>query len=390
MAGNWLNRPPGWAVSLGTGNTPTGAWKRFVLTAPNKRRWEMRSKDGNELREAAKAMHGLGLCRSGDPLDAELPAGIVPDGAQEILQRRCRDCTQARTLDRFTGAARTCKGCTWKICHGRKGLVACPACDEPRPSTSLVEVDGLGLACPSCAAEARRAVQKAAAEVVVLVARPTLQPLAPRTVAPPATAVARPSTAALRLPQIRDFGRLRLLLELVRSGVAGAREIGERMGSKPTAAARHAAFHRQAAEILGLLEAGRWSLTALGERFLGAVVGSDDEREVLRDAVKGADALGPLVGAVLSTRAPDLAEVVAEVMALQPKLSRATIERRVRDTLSWRAALGLAPVARAKRKGTAPRVQLELWEPSANTRPPSPPRVGLEDFEDLMPACVSF
>jgi hypothetical protein len=392
MAGNWLNSPPGWAVSLATGNTPTGAWKRFVLTGANKRRWEVRSRDGNELRELAKLMHTMKLCRPGDPLDAELPAGLIPEGVREVLQRQCRDCTQVRLLERFDGGARSCKGCTWKYTHGRKDVVACPACQEPRSQKYLAEVDGLGLACPSCAAEARRAIEKAAAEVVLVRASlPAIQAAAPARA--PAPAVVEPprldSSPALRLPQIRDFGRLRLLLQHVASGVTDPRGLGERMGARTKHAARHASFYRQAAEVLGLLEVRRWALTALGERFLAAAAGSDDEREVLRDAIKGAASLGPLVGAVLSTKAPELAAVVAEVAALLPKLSRATIERRVRDTLSWRAVLGLTPVARARRKpAPAPRLQLELWVP--NAPPPAPPMARPEDFDDLLPACMSF
>lgn len=411
MAGNWLATPRGWSVSQGSGNSSATGPRRYVLTAENRRRWETVAADGHELREIAKALHRAGRCLRDEPLDAVLPAGVVPPHVHEIPQRRCRDCVQALRLDRFSGAARTCSACTRKLCRGPKAdVVDCPVCHEPRARAVLAPVPGIGVACPSCALEATKAAERAAAEVVLVRSRacdvrpverprPAPEPAADddwfSAMAAATAAFAAPASTpvvdealrlepvpatphvVLRLPQVRDFGRMRTMLRLVASGMTSPRDLGVAMGARPNGAARHASYYREAAEILGLLEARRWTLTALGERFLAVDQGSEEERAVLREAVVGADALGPLVSAVLATAAPELGVVVDEMAARLPKLSRATLERRVRDTLSWRAALGLEPLARApaRRKPAPARVttrpaQLRLWEPSANDPPP--------------------
>jgi hypothetical protein len=58
----------------------------------------------------------------------------------------------------------------------------------------------------------------------------------------------------MRLPQARDFDRLRLLLSLIASGLQDRTALGQKMGAKAQYAARHADYYREAAEILGLLD----------------------------------------------------------------------------------------------------------------------------------------
>lgn len=375
MAGNWLGVPVGWAVSPANGAGVSG--RRFLVTAPNKRRWECSSLEGWILRDLVKALAKAGLCADGSSIHEPLPADAIPSDLREIEQRKCRDCLRVRELEHYDGGARSCRGCVRRRCSARPGqprisrkdLGPCPACAELCPVTRLEFVPGIdGPACSSCADEARAATVRAA-DVVVALARP--EPARPPAPAP---------LGELRLPQIRDFGRLRRLLQLVASGVTSTRALGEAMGAGPKSAARHACFYRQAAEVLGLLEQRSWTVTELGQRFLAAAPGSDDERSVLRQAIAGAP-LGPLVEAVLVTRAPDLHAVVEQVTALLPGLARSTILRRVRDTLSWRAALGLAPVARAKRKAASRPAQLDLWADG--------PRASV-GVRDAVPATVDF
>jgi hypothetical protein len=416
MAGQWLGVPPGWWVSPANGNT---GGSRFVVRGPNGRRWECRSRPRHELIDWALALHKEGACASVADFHAKIPPRLMLDGVVEISQRKCRSCTEVLELHRFRGASRCCTGCTRRLCGGpRSQLGDCPACGELCRVPSLTWVATLGLACPLCVAEVKAETAPPAALPVVrheldrpCAPRPSVDmdgvlsmrdladifgpgPATPLRPAPllavataPAPTLVRPAEsptrrraskgtpASVRLPQVRDFGRLRLLLQLVASGMTGTKALGEAMGSKPSAAARHACFYREAAEILGLLEARCWTVTALGERFLAAPAGSHDEREALREAVAGSACLGPLAAVVLAVDVPELQAVIEEMAALLPKLSRATVERRVKDTLSWRSALGLAPLGRVRARRvpapvvSAPLLQLELWRPSANDQP---------------------
>lgn len=143
-----------------------------------------------------------------------------------------------------------------------------------------------------------------------------------------------------RLPQVRDFEKLRLLLILLADGFDGAAMIGERMGAGRRYAGRHAAYYRDAAELLGLVDRDCWTVSARGEAFLQTRAGSDEERALLRAAVMRAVELGPVMEAVVAIAEPDVDALVEEVVGQFPRYSRATLERRVKDTLSWRAYLG--------------------------------------------------
>ena len=199
MAGNWLSTPPDWSVSQGSGRNAGPGRKRFVLTAPNHRRWETVAADGHELRDLAKALHAARRCQRDEPLDAVI-AGF-PEHVREVPQRRCRDCTKVRLVEKhFAGSARTCRGCTQRLCGGPKSeVVPCPVCAEPRAGASLREVDGLGLACPSCASEAAAAVQRAADEVVLVSARSIAYGSSPQPATPRIVAAAPPPTVPEQL-----------------------------------------------------------------------------------------------------------------------------------------------------------------------------------------------
>ncbi len=143
----------------------------------------------------------------------------------------------------------------------------------------------------------------------------------------------------MRLPQVRDFEKLRRLLELVQSGVDDPATAGTQMGAGPNHPERHAGYYREAAEILGLMQMQSWQLTERGERFLISEAHSPLERAVLHEAVREANDLGPLVSALLEDGDPDVEALVAHAMRALPDYSRGTIERRISDTLSWRGRL---------------------------------------------------
>lgn len=395
MAGNWLGRIPGWSVAQGSGRAPAGARRRYVLRAPNGRRWEMISTDGNALLDVSRELHKLGVCTSGEPLDVQLPAEL-PEGVREIPQRQCRSCSRIRGLKHFThvgGAALSCRPCVNRRCSSGPGersipkssLAPCPVCAEPGPRHHLVDVPGVGMACRGCADVA--ATKAAAVEVEIVL--PTIERRLH--LVPPLPVPSRPrqlsiaGTEVLRLPQASDLGKLRALLEAVSGGMRHAQAIGVRMGAKPKGAARHASYYRQAAEILGLLESGRWRLTALGSRVVAAQAGSSEELGLMRSAIAGSDELGPLRDAILASTAPNVDALVEQMARLLPGLSLATVRQRVRATLRWREALGSTTAGR--QDGAV----LELaCATVAHDRLSSAPPVRPEDFEALRPACFAF
>lgn len=140
----------------------------------------------------------------------------------------------------------------------------------------------------------------------------------------------------IRLPQARSLDRLRLLLQIVDSGEGNASEVGLRMGAKPGYPERHAGYYREAAEILGFVEHKRWALTAGGLGLLATARHSAEEREILREAIAGAEQLGELRAAILGADTPDLALWIARTKELGATGSKNTIHRRVKDTLGWR------------------------------------------------------
>lgn len=171
---------------------------------------------------------------------------------------------------------------------------------------------------------------------------------------------------ALRLLQIRDFDKLRGLLQIISGGVADLRVAGTRMGAGPKHAARHARYYRDAAEVLGLLERGCWTLTQLGQRLLAVDPHSADERALLCQAIASADELGEIGPTLLGADEPKFEVLVDYAIAQLPTLARATIERRIRDVISWRARLtGRAPPSPRRHEiDRVDRGQLGLFDPS--------------------------
>jgi len=143
---------------------------------------------------------------------------------------------------------------------------------------------------------------------------------------------------------------LRLLLDLISGGIQDKSAIGQKMGAKAKYAARHADYYREAAEILGLLERRRWSLTARGLGLLATKPQSDEERDLLRAAVADASELGDVRKALLSDAQPNVDELVAYAIPRAALGSRHTVERRVKDTLSWRPRLGFAASTQQRRR----------------------------------------
>ncbi len=155
------------------------------------------------------------------------------------------------------------------------------------------------------------------------------------------------------------------------------------MGAGDKHAARHAGYYREAADILGLVEVRRWVLTARGRGLLSTEARSDEERAMLRGAVADAEDLGALRQAILTEDEPDFDGLVEWALDQVERGSRSTMERRVRDTLSWRTYLGVAPPPRPRRyqPQTERRgAQLDLLTRSPTIEPNEWPRAELLPF----------
>ncbi len=152
-----------------------------------------------------------------------------------------------------------------------------------------------------------------------------------------------------RLPQARNFDKLRHLLRLIAAGQNDPQRIGRLMGAGEKHSARHASYYRDAADILGLVEVRRWVLTARGRGLLSTDPGSDEERQLLRGAVADAEDLGKLREALLHDDEPDVEGLIEYALERVERGARSTVGRRVKDTLSWRARLGSAPRPRPRR-----------------------------------------
>jgi len=169
----------------------------------------------------------------------------------------------------------------------------------------------------------------------------------------------------LRLPQARDFAKLRRLLSLIAAGLTTPAAIGEQMGAQPKHAARHAGYYHDAAQILGFVEHRRWMLTARGRALILTPAGDNDERQLVCEAIAGATQLGKLAEVLLASADPDVDAVIRYAADELPDLSQATIVRRVNDTLSWRSYLGLGATStppKARTRRAADTAQLELLD----------------------------
>lgn len=151
MNGHWMSNT-GWAVSpAGT----RGGRLRFVMRAPNGRRWEACGIPRRELVHLANRLCVLGVGAHGQPTTTKVPRGALPRGVTEILQRKCRDCTSSLPLRAFTGDNRSCDRCIRRRCYGdRCDVGPCPHCGEPCQTPQLTAFSAdIGLACPSCIKE---------------------------------------------------------------------------------------------------------------------------------------------------------------------------------------------------------------------------------------------
>lgn len=187
----------------------------------------------------------------------------------------------------------------------------------------------------------------------------------------------------VRLPQIRDFGKLRHLLRLIASGRRDASDIGQRMGAGDKHAARHAGYYREAADILGLVEVRRWVLTARGRGLLSTEAGSEEEKAVLRGAVADAEDLGKLRHSVLAEDEPDVEALIEWALEALDRGSRSTVQRRIKDTLSWRQYLGVASAPRPRRHFLRPErsgAQLDLLTRAPTIEPGEWPKAELLPF----------
>jgi len=138
------------------------------------------------------------------------------------------------------------------------------------------------------------------------------------------------------VPQANRLENVRQLAAAVRDGVRDTAALLQMLDVD----ARHFAYYRRAALILGVVDAGgsELSLTARGRALLATVDGSPEERVCFLEAIRDARALKPFASFFSGEELP-LEEVAKRLEALTG-LSYSTALRRAATLLQWRKYVG--------------------------------------------------
>lgn len=135
------------------------------------------------------------------------------------------------------------------------------------------------------------------------------------------------------IPQADRLETVRQLIAAIHTGI----EQGAAMLALLTLDARHFAYYRQAALILGLLEftqRGAARITPLGQRILATAERSPAERRLFAEAIQSARALKPFAS-FFAGEDVDPAELARRLVAMTG-LSQSTAERRAHTLVRWR------------------------------------------------------
>lgn len=135
------------------------------------------------------------------------------------------------------------------------------------------------------------------------------------------------------VPQADRLETVRQLVAALHVGI----EQGDAMLELLTLDARHFAYYRQAALILGLLEwsrRGAIGLTPLGQRVLATAERSAEERALFAEAIQSARALKPFASFFAGEDVAP-AELARRLVAMTG-LSQSTAERRAHTLVRWR------------------------------------------------------
>lgn len=135
------------------------------------------------------------------------------------------------------------------------------------------------------------------------------------------------------VPQANKLENVRQLAAAVRDGVRDAAALLQMLDVDE----RHFAYYRQAAIILGVVEAKRGGLVSLTDRgraLLATGEGSAEERARFLDAIQQARALKPFASFFLGEQLPH--EEVARRLQTLTGLSASTATRRAATLVQWR------------------------------------------------------
>lgn len=193
------------------------------------------------------------------------------------------------------------------------------------------------------------------------------------------------------VPQAPRLDRIREVVEAVSHGSTTPERIRTRTRMRP----RDAHYHLKAAsETLGLLasEDGRYRLTPLGARLVAAHLGSEEERQVLLEAIRESAVVRALAPDLLGEKPLDPSRVARRVE--RTGLGPGTAERRAKDLVGWRAQV-IEPrlsygAARPTATAQAVRETAAVY-PSAPAPAPSVPVLSslhLRDFKSFADATV--
>jgi hypothetical protein len=187
-----------------------------------------------------------------------------------------------------------------------------------------------------------------------------------------------PSVDGHSVPQADSLPKVR---ELVHAVAARSQTSIRDAGLAAGLSTRHAGYYGRAAEILGLLEPanGRFRLTELGRKLLAAKAHSENERVILRDAIKGSTVISAVAPSLLDPTVPDR-QALTEQIQHATQLAYTTAHRRAGSLLVWRAYIldprnddlpGLDKLAPARRPATTKHgsfIEVANFGPIANAR----------------------
>jgi predicted AAA+ superfamily ATPase len=139
------------------------------------------------------------------------------------------------------------------------------------------------------------------------------------------------------IPQAPNLGKLRLVLQEMKTGSVSTKEISTTTGIST----RHVNYLRHAAAQLGLTETRDGPVTPAGRKVLRANRDSPTERQAFIDAISTSPMTEKLGIDVVSLQPPDRQHFAERCKEVAPGLAEETLGHRVGDMFSWRQQLGL-------------------------------------------------
>lgn len=141
------------------------------------------------------------------------------------------------------------------------------------------------------------------------------------------------------IPQAPTLANVRSVFRQVAAGNVSTPSISESTGIST----RHVNYQRHAIAELGLAETRSGPPTPSGRKLLRTAAGTEAEKRALVEAISTSPLTHKLGINVVSFQPPTRQHLLDRCIEVCPGVSRATLEHRVGDMLSWREQLGIDP-----------------------------------------------